>query len=142
MASTVKTDTHSCYILYNANGQTYNGYTVCFERRLRQHNSEIKGGAKFTSNKGPWKYLVKVQSEYFDSQLALRYEWQLKYPTNKRPRPREYNGPLGRIQSIPLVIANQKFANIPMQIQVAPEYFNLLRGLCAPFDHIEVTILE
>ena len=35
---------HSCYILYNQNGLTYNGYTVNFKRRIRQHNGEIKGG--------------------------------------------------------------------------------------------------
>lgn len=51
------------YIIYlitnNENNCTYVGITNNPERRLRQHNSEIKGGAKYTSIKkgnGVWEY--------------------------------------------------------------------------------------
>ena len=38
---------HMCYILHNTqNNATYNGYSIDFLRRLRQHNGLIKGGAK------------------------------------------------------------------------------------------------
>jgi len=44
---------HYCYIIFifDAFGSTYNGYTVNREIRIRQHNGEIKGGARFTARK-------------------------------------------------------------------------------------------
>jgi len=51
-----------CYILRNKLEQfkhnTYNGSTNHPMRRLRQHNEEIKGGARATHGKGvPGKYV-------------------------------------------------------------------------------------
>jgi predicted GIY-YIG superfamily endonuclease len=129
---------HSCYILQNERGQTYNGYTVDFERRLRQHNCEIKGGAKYTCNKGPWCYLLTIESEHLTKNMALSLEWSIRYPTNHRPRPRKFSSPKGRVESLPLVLGNPKFAGIPMRIRVAPDHVEALRGLCAPFSHVEV----
>jgi predicted GIY-YIG superfamily endonuclease len=37
-----------CYFLYTNNNQTYIGATVNLDRRLRQHNKELVGGARAT----------------------------------------------------------------------------------------------
>lgn len=133
---------HSCYILYNERDLTYVGYTVNFTKRIRQHNKEIKGGARYTSSRGPWKYLVNIESEHFDNHKALSAEWALKYPTNKRPAPRRFRTPIGRVTAIPLVLSNPKFAGIPITIKVIPEHYTLLKKLCAPFPHVRVLQLE
>jgi len=110
-----------CYILMNTNDYTYNGYTCNLTRRIRQHNSLIKGGAKCTSGRGPWEYVAIITSSdesAFTKQRALSLEWHVKYPTNKRPRPKEFNGALGRLASLELVFSNPKFADIKDSLTV------------------------
>jgi structure-specific endonuclease subunit SLX1 len=111
---------HYCYILYNDNNnKTYNGYTVNPLRRIRQHNSEIKGGAKYTTkSKVEWKYLLIIESEQFDKNNALCFEWMLKYPTRKKPKPREFQGIMGRLKSLPLVLSYEKFKNMNFKIKI------------------------
>jgi structure-specific endonuclease subunit SLX1 len=63
--------------------KTYVGATVDPNRRLRQHNGEIKGGARATAGRS-WtrKYLVGC----FDTEReALRFEWYWKYLTRTAP---------------------------------------------------------
>ena len=53
------------YLLINTiNQYTYLGITNNSNRRLRQHNGEIKGGAKYTRMKkgdGNWVYHTKIE---------------------------------------------------------------------------------
>ena len=134
---------HSCYILYNQNGLTYNGYTVNFKRRIRQHNGEIKGGARYTQNitRRPWNYLLTVESNNFNNHIALSFEYYVKKPTGKRRRPKEYCGIHGRIKSIPLVLANPKFFNMNIHIKIIPQYLELLQELCITFPNVIVSEL-
>lgn len=107
-----------CYVLYNKqNNKTYNGYTVNLERRLRQHNAQISGGARFTTRDakiyGPshWHYLLVVKCcSTMEKRHALSLEWSIRYPTNKRPRPKMYNSAKGRIASLHLALTNEKFS--------------------------------
>jgi predicted GIY-YIG superfamily endonuclease len=67
---------------------TYVGATVDLERRLRQHNKEIKGGAIATSIKvekgNIWIRAAYVQG-FPDWQAALQFEWRWKQLSRKLP---------------------------------------------------------
>jgi structure-specific endonuclease subunit SLX1 len=90
-----------CYIIANDQDRTYNGYTTNLSRRLRQHNGEICGGARATHNRGPWRYVAILTSlGWKDISTAMKHEWTIKYPTRKRPRPKQFNGVSGRLDSL------------------------------------------
>jgi structure-specific endonuclease subunit SLX1 len=67
---------------------TYVGATVDLERRLRQHNKEIKGGAHATGIKVAqgctWIRAAHI-SGFPDWQAALQFEWRFKLITRKLP---------------------------------------------------------
>lgn len=103
-----------CYILRTSNplygNHTYNGSTNNLIRRLRQHNSELTGGAKATHNKGPWKYYAILTG--FDTRLeALSCEWKIKHPTGHRNRPKKYCGITGRINAFNLILNQDKWTS-------------------------------
>ena len=63
--------------LLECNGSTYVGATVDLNRRLRQHNQELAGGAHATGRKGPWRRVAYVSG--FPSWVAtLQFEWRWK----------------------------------------------------------------
>lgn len=136
---------HYCYILYNDNNnKTYNGYTVNPLRRIRQHNSEIKGGAKYTTkSKVEWKYLLIIESEQFDKNNALCFEWMLKYPTRKKPKPREFQGIIGRLKSLPLVLSYEKFENMNFKIKINILYLKETEEILENFkNRVIIDILQ
>lgn len=134
-----------CYILFNdTNNKTYNGYTVNPTRRIRQHNGELKGGAKYTTNNDvEWKYLLIIESNDFDKHNALCFEWMLKYPTRKKPKPREFQGVKGRIKSLPLVISYEKFENMSFKIKINSLYLKEVNDILENFkNRVIIEILE
>jgi structure-specific endonuclease subunit SLX1 len=74
------------YLLLSTDHSTYVGATVDLERRLRQHNKEIKGGAHATSIKvlkgETWIRVAHVEG-FPDWQAALQFEWRWKQLTRK-----------------------------------------------------------
>ena len=50
------------YILECIDGSLYCGITNNLEKRLKQHNGEIKGGAKYTRSHWPCKLVYKEKS--------------------------------------------------------------------------------
>jgi predicted GIY-YIG superfamily endonuclease len=74
------------YLLLSSDNCTYVGATVDLERRLRQHNKEIKGGAIATgakvSNGQIWVRVAHITG-FPDWQAALQFEWKWKQLTRK-----------------------------------------------------------
>jgi structure-specific endonuclease subunit SLX1 len=74
----------SVYLLVSTDGSTYVGATVDIDRRLRQHNGLIKGGARATSRKpGAWRRHCYVTG-FPDNHAALSFEWRWKSLSRKK----------------------------------------------------------
>ena len=76
------------YLLESSDKATYVGATVDVDRRLRQHNKEIKGGATATSIrvlKGETWIRAAHVSGFPDWQAALQFEWRWKQLSRKLP---------------------------------------------------------
>ena len=86
------------YFIESTQGSTYIGATVNLEKRIRQHNKEIKGGATATSNKvlngEVWSYVCYVEN-FPNYNEALKFEWRWKQISrilqkkNPKQKPRE-----------------------------------------------------
>lgn len=72
----------SCYCLQNETGKTYIGFTVDVDRRLRQHNREITGGARATAGSTDWKRTCFVHG-FPTHRDALQFEWKWKHLSRK-----------------------------------------------------------
>lgn len=74
------------YLLISTDNSTYVGATMDLERRLRQHNKEITGGAHYTGQKIAngeiWLRAAYVQG-FPTWQAALQFEWRWKQLTRK-----------------------------------------------------------
>ena len=65
------------YVLVSDYQTTYVGITTDMERRLRQHNGEIPGGAKSTRAHRPWT-VGKTYGPFEDRGSASRAEHSIK----------------------------------------------------------------
>jgi len=74
------------YCLVSTDGSTYIGATVNLERRLRQHNKELVGGAQITSRKvkagQSWSCYCYVEG-FPTWQACLQFEWRWKQLSRK-----------------------------------------------------------
>jgi predicted GIY-YIG superfamily endonuclease len=123
-----------CYILRNCQEQyshlTYNGSTNNPVRRLRQHNEEITGGARYTHGRnGGWE-IYALLTGFVDHRNALSCEWRIKH-TNGKPgkRPTAHLGMAGRIRGLNEVLKLDKWtskcevanADIPYTLYLAED---------------------
>tara|TARA_A100001035_G_C27771420_1_gene496578 strand:- start:334 stop:747 length:414 start_codon:yes stop_codon:yes gene_type:complete len=105
------------YIIYN-NNFTYAGVSPDPKRRLKQHNGEISGGAKYTTSKGTgWKHLCII-SGFQNKIQSMQFEWAVKHvpPINS-------GGIKNRINKLFFVLNKDKWtskaplaSNIPLNI--------------------------
>jgi predicted GIY-YIG superfamily endonuclease len=69
------------YLLVSSDGATYVGATVDVDRRLRQHNKELSGGARATGMKvekgESWHRHCYIKN-FPDWQACLQFEWRWK----------------------------------------------------------------
>lgn len=105
------------YLLVSTNGNTYVGATVDLNRRLRQHNKEIKGGAHATGVKVAqgevWTRAAHV-SGFPDWQATLQFEWRWKHLSRKLP-----------IKMVPLerrIVALKMLLELPQSTSKAKPY--------------------
>ena len=118
------------YFLCSGN-RTYNGYTVDPARRLRQHNGLIKGGARATRMLNNWEFLAILTSNSWNSiSRAMQIEWLCKFPTRKKPRPRIYSRPIGRLLSLEEVFARTDDDVIDVYVQ--SKYIGIMKNLTLP----------
>ena len=72
---------HVYLLLNDAHTRTYVGATVSPDRRLRQHNKEIVGGARATAG-DHWARACLI-SGFPDERAALQFEWTWKHLSRK-----------------------------------------------------------
>ena len=93
------------YIIENK-GYTYVGVSPDPVRRLRQHNGEIKGGAKYTTSKGPgWNHICLI-SGFQDKIQAMQFEWAVKHV-----HPRNAGGIINRLKKLCVVLNREKWTS-------------------------------
>lgn len=78
MTKTLDENFYGCYLLRSLHPKhplsTYIGFTNHPRRRIRQHNGEIKNGAKRTKRKRPWQ-MIAVVCGFTTKVSALQFEW-------------------------------------------------------------------
>lgn len=113
-SSPPENETWYCYILRNTQTKyshlTYNGSTNNPKRRLRQHNEEIVGGARYTHGRGGGWEIYALMTGFYDHKNALSCEWRIKH-TNGKPgkRPNEHLGVIGRIKGLNEILKLDKW---------------------------------
>jgi len=77
------------YILtHTEHNKTYCGITNNLKRRLRQHNNEIKGGARYTTtNKLTGEWIIYLTIPNLTKSQSLSLEWKIhhKYGRGETP---------------------------------------------------------
>lgn len=93
------------YLIENG-GATYAGVSPDPVRRLRQHNGEICGGAKYTTGRGAgWTHICLV-SGFQDKIQALQFEWAVKHFP-----PRGAGGRANRIKKLYGTMAKERWTS-------------------------------
>lgn len=94
--------TYIVYIL-KSDKYSYVGMTNNFLRRFRQHNGEIKGGAKYTSKRECW-YPICIIDGFKTMVEAMQCEWRVKKSGNLR-------GPEGRVKHLSTMLKKDKWTS-------------------------------
>jgi len=123
------------YYVYwiTSHNKCYIGATTNPNRRLRQHNGEIKGGPLRTLNNGPWSfYCVIVGFRTWNE--AIKFEWAFKYYTKRLRSSNTRESALNKLlnkeywtcnsppsSEVPLTVSYN-----PIEYGVPPEIYNIV----------------
>lgn len=102
-----------CYLIYNSEGRTYVGYTNNFRERIRKHNGDISGGAKYTTaHKGlqGWEPAAIVGG-FPDKRWAMSFEWRMKRRLNGLGKLKPSSGLNARLKNIFEIIELDKITS-------------------------------
>lgn len=101
------------YVYLLSNGtRTYIGSTTDIIRRLRQHNGEIRGGARSTRGKGPWKIVCYI-SGFENRSSACRWERILKCRARGLDRRHAYMKRVGLYKRCPIRKSTDRWYDVP-----------------------------
>jgi predicted GIY-YIG superfamily endonuclease len=78
------------------------GISNNFNRRIRQHNQQIKGGARYTKRSTDWQPFVHVCG-FASKRQCLQFEWSMKHRRVK------IGGISGRIQTLEKLLAMERW---------------------------------
>ena len=123
-----------CYLLHSGNTKTYIGATVDPDRRLRQHNGELSGGARRTSGL-QWKRALYVGG-FPDWTAALQFEWAWKYHGRQRP---DRRGLCGKIRALLALLDTPKSTRtaVPFALWTYPPWVHMEEGTERMLEKIE-----
>ena len=83
--------------------KTYIGKTNDLDRRLKQHNGILSGGAKATHGKN-WTRVCHVKG-FVDERSALQFEWAWKFYSRKLPYSHPYKK---RLEALYALLSSEK----------------------------------
>ena len=128
----------SFYIIQNK-GYTYAGVSPDVVKRLRKHNGELSGGAKYTHSKGPgWTHVCLVHG--FQTKIqALQFEW-----ASKHVPPRDAGGVINRLKKLFVLFNKDRWTSkspesstVPLTLEWKIPRPSALQGLTLPSFVIE-----
>lgn len=74
-----------CYLLFSkSKNRTYIGITNNLDKRIKQHNQELSGGAKATKISQDWQYQKTIQVQDKSTALSIEYQWKKVSGLEKR----------------------------------------------------------
>lgn len=125
------------YIIFNENKKTYIGSTNNIDRRIRQHNGIIKGGAKYTRG-SKWNYYCIIFTFNMNKCKYLSQEWHLKYVGRKN----KLFGKNGKKKSIEKYFYNKKFKKYRNILFISNKYKHLTPLLNTNFFIIYLNLIN
>ena len=115
-----KDDEWVFYIIQNKQF-TYAGVSPDPVKRLRKHNGEICGGAKYTASKGPgWKH-VCIVSGFQNKIQSMQFEWAVKHAP-----PRNVGGIKSRMKKLNDVMQKERWTSkspLASEVPLTVKYF-------------------